>query len=444
VSRRMWIVLSLVLATSQIAAQAPRARLYGIAFDSVAMRPLPGAFIVLNGMRSATADSAGIFAFDTVALGIHELAMQHPMLDSMGLAGISGTVAFLEAGTMSTVAVPSFATLWGAACGERPAPTDSGFVHGSVRDARTGAEVAGAKVVMTWIDLTLVNVKEFRQKRYRAEMETDENGEFAVCGVPLDVGLEIAASHDEAASAPTAVGAKLRVRRRDLLIGPQDSATAPRGSVVGVVTHLDGRAFEGATVILDDAQPQRTGADGKFAFSGVLTGTRQIEVLAIGSRPRTISVDILAGQQASTLVTMDRLTTLDVVRVIGTRYQVKSLEELAARMAKGHGQFRDSTNFRKGYILGTAFGGLRGLRISYGRGGQVTGLMMRGRLSGECGARLYVDGYVSDMDWLNTMAVEDIGVMEVYDRPELVPFRFTNPHGDFCGVVVIWTKSMMP
>ena len=447
---RCWCI-ALVLATTtslaappHLRAQAPRFPLRGLAFDSVSMRPLPGAFLVLNGSRNVQADSSGLFSFDSVALGIHDLAMQHPILDSMGLAGISSTVALLDASTIVIAAVPSFPTLWRAACGRLPAPPDSGFVYGTVRDARTGAEVAGADVVMSWIDLTLINAREFRQKRYRAEMETDENGEYAVCGVPLDVGLEVAASHDEAASAPTLVGATLRVRRRDLLIGPQDSATAPRGSVIGVVTHLDGRAFEGATVILDDAQPQRTGSDGKFAFSGVLTGTRQIEVLAIGSRPQTISIDILAGEQVSTLVAMERLTTLDVVRVIGTRYQVKSLEELTSRMEKGHGQFRDSTSFRKGYVLGTAFTGWRGLRITYGRGGRIDGLVMRGRLSAECVARLYVDGYVSDTDWLNTMAVEDIGVMEVYDRPELVPFRFANAGGDFCGVIVIWTKAMMP
>lgn len=444
-----WIALVLVATTSlaapaHVTAQAPRFPLRGLAFDSVSMRPLPGAFLVLNGSRNVQADSSGLFSFDSVAAGIHELHVQHPILDSMGLAGIASTVALLDASTIVIAAVPSFATLWRAACGALPAPSDSGFVYGTVRDARTGSEVARATVVMSWIDLTLINAREFRQKRYRAEMQTDEHGEYAVCGVPLDVGLEVAASRDEAASAPTLVGATLRVRRRDLLIGPQDSATAPRGSVIGVVTHLDGRAFEGATVILDDAQPQRTGADGKFAFSGVLTGTRQLEVLAIGSRPQTVSIDILAGQQATTLVTMDRLTTLDVVRVIGTRFQVKSLEELASRMEKGHGQFRDSTSFRKGYTLGTAFIGWRGLRVSYERGGRVSGLIMRGVFSSECGARLYVDGYVTDMDWLNTMAVEDIGVMEVYDRPELVPFRFTNPNGDFCGVVVIWTKSMMP
>jgi hypothetical protein len=34
-------------------------------------------------------------------------------------------------------------------------------------------------------------------------------------------------------------------------------------------------------------------------------------------------------------------------------------------------------------------------------------------------------------------------VMEVYDRPELVPFRFAHS-ANVCGAVVIWTKSTLP
>lgn len=433
----------LLTALTAVGSPAQGVTMRGFAWDSVGNKPLREAFVVLNGARNTRTDSSGLFVFDTVALGVHEIVLQHPMLDSMGLSGLSRSVAFLQASDVAIVAVPSFATLWRAGCGESQAPADSGFVYGTVRDARTGLEVAGAKVVMTWIDLTLVNVRQFRQQRYRAEVDTDENGEYSMCGVPLDAGLQIEAALADASSAPTGIGAMNRVRRRDLLIGPTDSATAPRGTVTGIVTHLDGRPFDGATVILDDAQPQRTGPDGKFTFAGVLTGTRQLEVLAIGARPQTVSVDVVAGTTASTLVAMDRLTTLDVVRVTGTRYQVKSLEELAERMAKGHGQFRDSTSLRPGYTLGTAFIGFRGLQVRYPGGGQVS-FVMRGRLSAECAPRFYLDGYVSDYIWLNTMAVEDIAVVEVYDRPELVPFRFVSPEGDFCGVVVVWTKAIMP
>ena len=42
------------------------------------------AFVTLNGIRSAFADSTGAFAFDSLAPGDHMLEMTHAVLDSMG------------------------------------------------------------------------------------------------------------------------------------------------------------------------------------------------------------------------------------------------------------------------------------------------------------------------------------------------------------------------
>lgn len=427
-------------------AQAPAVTLRGVAWDSVARRPLVGAFIGLNGARSTQADSLGYFSFDTVRLGIHELELQHAVLDSMGLSGIATRVVVIDSLSAAIVAIPSFPTLWAAACGGRPAPSDSGFVFGTVRRAVDDSETEGATVRLSWIDLTLLNVREYRQRRFSTEVETDDLGQYAICGVPLDTGLEIVASLGDTVSAPTAVGTSLRVRRRDLLIGATDSVVAPRGSVTGTVTHLDGRPFEGATVVLDEAAPQRTGPDGKFGFTGILTGTRQLEVLALGARPQTIAVDVRPGTASSILVALDRLTTLDVVRVIGTRWQIKTLEGLYARMEKGQGQFRDSTVLGNRYLLGAAFQGLRGLELRYTRGGQVGSLLMPGRgMDRRCTPSLWIDGYrESGLDWLNILRPQDIALMEVYERPELVPAEFPGRGLDQCGAIIIWTKAVMP
>jgi hypothetical protein len=424
-------------------------RLNGFAFDSVANRPLVGAFVVLDGGRSTRSDQFGAFRFDSVRLGIHELELQHAVLDSMGLSGISSRIVLLESARLAVVAVPSFATLWTSACGDRPAPSDSGFVYGTVRRALDGDEAEGATVRLSWVDLTLVSVREFRQKRFNAEVETDELGQYAICGVPLDTGLEIVAARGDTASAPTSVGTTRRIRRRDLLIGPTDTVSAPRGSVTGVVTHPDGRPFEGATVVLDDAAPQRTGRDGRFGFTGVLTGTRQLEVLAIGARPQVEPVDVRPGTATSVLVTLTRMTTLDVVRVIGTRWQLRMLEELEERMAKPHGQYRDSTFLAGRQAMPAVFAGLRSTSIAMaGRGGSA-GDIASIRMGRGCDATVYVDGYREDgsdppLIWTNRLKPQDIAVMEVYDRPELVPFRFYAQGEAPCGVVAIWTKGVLP
>jgi hypothetical protein len=349
--------------------------------------------------------------------------------------------------TLIGIAVPSFLSLWRLACGERPMPADSGFVFGSVRDARDGEPVEGAVVTLSWFDFTLINIKEYRQTRYRAEIESDANGEFAICGSPLDANLQIAAAKGGNASGETTVGPWLRVRRRDLLIGPSDTTTTARGSVSGTVTHLDGRPFEGATVVVDGGAPQRTEADGRFRFDSLLTGTRQVEVLALGARPRSVPVDVREGETSTLTIAMDRLTTLDVVRVIGTRWQVRSLEGIHERMAKGVGQFRDSTDIWNRQLLGSVFQGFRGLEMSYSRYGDIGSLLLPGRgQARRCSATVYIDGYrEAGLDWLNVLKPQDIVLLEVYDRPELAPFEFppTDPFNP-CGVVAVWTKAVMP
>jgi hypothetical protein len=441
------VAVASVVVAPRVAAQAPAVTLRGFAWDSVANRPLAGAFIGLDGARSTQSDSLGRFAFDTVRLGIHELELQHAVLDSMGLSGISTQLALLDTLATAVVAIPSFATLWTAACGDRPAPADSGFVYGTVRRAHDDSETEGATVRLSWVDLSLVNVREFRQKRFNAEVETDELGQYAICGVPLDTGLEIVAILGDTASAPTSVGTTMRIRRRDLLIGATDTLAAPRGSVGGTVTHLDGRPFEGATVVLDDAAPQRTGPDGKFAFTGILTGTRQLEVLAIGSRPQTRTVDVRPGEAASVLIALDRLTTLEVVRVIGTRWQVRTLENLQARMEQGRGQFRDSTALAGRQMIFAAFQGFRGLELTMSRGGELGGFQLPGSgMSRRCTPTLFIDGYReygSGLHWVNILKPQDIAMIEVYDRRELVPFEFQVAGGE-CGAIVIWTKAVMP
>src|SRR5688572_9673379 len=124
-------------AAPHLESQAP-ATLRGVAFDSVAMRPLAAAFVSLGGTQSTFSDSLGRFEFANTAAGTHLLEMTHARLDSMGLPGVSLRVRIDADVAPITIAVPSFATLWRAACGERMAPDDSGFVYGTIRRAGDG------------------------------------------------------------------------------------------------------------------------------------------------------------------------------------------------------------------------------------------------------------------------------------------------------------------
>lgn len=442
------LVLSLAVIGVGEAKGQPRTTLRGVAFDSVGMRPLPGALVTLGGARSAFTDSLGAFTFDGVAHGTQSVEMTHARLDSMGLSGIAVRLLVGDGEASVTIAVPSFPTLWRAACGERTAPGDSGFVHGTVRRASDGAAVPGATVELAWTDLSLDGAIRVSQRRYRVEIESDELGEYAICGVPQDAGLRVRAGTDSVASGAIDIGAAtLRVLRRDLVVGPTDTTAAtPRGTIVGIATDAAGRPFAGASVVLDDGLPQRTGRDGRFAFAGVLPGTRQLEVFAIGVKPQVVIVDVFPGRRTETSVRMERITTLGAVRVTASHWQQRMMNELADRVAKGHGQFRDATTLASRAVLENVFAGLRGVQgVAYaGRSAQINGVWMGISELRRCRATIFIDGYrESDPTRFSALRPQDISVMEVYDRANLVPFPFWT--ADLrCGAIVIWTKDVMP
>lgn len=86
--------------------------LRGVAWDSLRHAPLVGAFITLDGTsRSATSDNTGRFQFDSVARGTYSVTMQHDVLDSLGLFGITKSIVVASEEQLVTTSVPSFSTL---------------------------------------------------------------------------------------------------------------------------------------------------------------------------------------------------------------------------------------------------------------------------------------------------------------------------------------------
>jgi hypothetical protein len=437
--------LSLLLLVPAAAQAQGTLTLRGFAYDSVASRPLAGAMITLNSVRSAFSDERGAFAFDSVAAGTHTLDMTHAVLDSMGLPGVAARIQFADAQATVTLAVPSFATLWRAACGARPAPADSGFVYGSVRSARDGSDVSRAGIELSWSDLTVVNIRRVTGKRFRAETETDANGEYSVCGVPLDAAMRLQSKRADLASAMIDLApTNLRVIRRDLLLGPVDTANAgARGTISGTVTSSQGGPFEGATIVLDDTPQSRTGADGKFALANVVAGTHQVEVLGIGAKPQLFVVDVLAGGSAEISAVLERVTTLDVVRVIGSPWQVRVLEAIELRKKSGFARMIDSTTLRRRTSMGTVYAGINGVRVRPGRSSQDYTIEMTNGDGDPCTPNIRIDGIRADMEQLLAMDPAEVGVTEVYPKASSVPIELQGGVTS-CGMIVVWTKRFMP
>ena len=102
------------------AAQGPAgsATVRGVAYDSLRQGPLENAIItVLGTALRATTDTAGRVQLENEPRGTHTFVAQHAALDSIGLTGVSARATIARDVDGVVVAIPSFATLWRAACG---------------------------------------------------------------------------------------------------------------------------------------------------------------------------------------------------------------------------------------------------------------------------------------------------------------------------------------
>lgn len=435
------LLLSLaLLGAGDLLAQGTGVSVQGIAYDSVRREVLPGAFVTLGGTWSAVSDRLGRFQFDSVRPGSHVMQMQHTRLDSMGLPGVSKRVTLTDGPNAVTIAVPSFPTLWRAACGDRAAPRDSAFVYGTVRDARDGRALGDVLVELVWFDLSVLRNIEMKQRLLRASTRTDANGEYSICGVPKDQGMRIVAAGDSLMSGlidlmPTL----LPVLRQDLgVTSPDRSDTTQLGHVAGTVLGEDGKPVDGVRVVMDDVPQVTTGADGRFVLRGVLAGTRQLELIAIGRTPKAVTVEIAAQQTTTISAVMERVSTLDVVRVVGSNFQRRLFEEFEEHKRIGGSSFLDSTDVAGRGTIESVMYGLPGVWIARGSFGAFTVHLPSSR-GGQCQATIWLDGIRSDTELLKSLRPEDIAVVEVFQREFQVPMRYTTMQSR-CGAVVVWTK----
>jgi hypothetical protein len=354
-----------------------------------------------------------------------------------------------------TLAIPSFATLWHAACGAGPVPRDTGFVFGTVRDAERGTPLSGATVLVRWIALGIDSGSKggakpaVTEQAWGGEVRSDSAGGYTLCGVPSDVTLRLLARRDSSSSGLLELlpRAGARVERRDLSLGPAiDSATTKRGVVSGLVRDAEGGPVAEARVIASGAEEVRTEADGRFVMQQVPIGTREIDVLAIGAQPVTVVADVTLRDTAFVSVELRKIVELPAVVVTAKTARQRMLAEFEERKALGIGHFIDSTHIAPFANLQNA--------ISFA-------------MDADAICPLWVDGveFTTNKDIareLYTRSPRDIAVIETHrlDDPTLPPrYQYmlrtaTDPkmsRGSGCGspwkvkqAVLVWTKNWLP
>ena len=427
------------IAWGRAVAQSATVSVRGLAYDSLRKAPLRNAIVTVAGSGArATTDEQGRFILDGIEPGVRTFSAQHEILDSMGISGVTAKSTVTDGQTTVLLAVPSFATLWRAACGATPVPRDRGFIYGTVRDAVGLGPVASATVDLTWLDIEASKEAGIRQRRWRGHAQTDSTGSYTICGTPTVEGLRMQAIADSGASGIVDLfGSALSVQRRDLVLGPvSDADLTRRATITGLVTDDRGTPFANARVLVDEFGEMRSGADGRVLLRNVPAGTRQVEVLAIGRMPFSTVVELAAGDTATFTAALRTITTLDVVRVMGTRRQRRMVEEFESRRQNGAGYVLDSTELAQRGRLSSAFEGFPSVEVRSTRG-QFT-VTFPGPNGNRCVPVVFIDGRKTDLDELNMLRIGEIAAVEVYPHRMSAPAEFLSK--DRCGSVVVWTR----
>jgi len=426
-----------------VSAQRGPVRVRGVVFDSLRREPMRNAFVSIAGHdQIITTDSRGRFEFDSVIPGAHMLTAQHPLLDSIGLSGLSARATVTDGRDEVNLAIPSFATLWAVACGGSHAPKDSGIVYGTIRDAEHGTPVANVRVELSWSDLLLDKGRHIVQRRWRIETRSNATGGYAACGVAPELGLQIHASLDSIESGVIDLPPlSVRVERRDLTVGriaPTDSSA--RGTIAGVVTDPSGQPIADARIVMDQLPAIRSDDDGRFTLRGVPTGTRQIEIFAIGSVPLLEIADVAPGATATIPATLHPMVTLAPVRTVAPHSQSRYFAlEFNERRRQGFGYARDSTEIAKYGQFVNVLRDVPNMNVQYRA--SVLSISVPDGKGKSCSPAVLIDGVNAGPGNLLDLLPGEVGGVEVYPRAAHIPPRFVPPGiQPQCGMILVWTK----
>ena len=273
--------------------------LEGTVVDGVTEAPLAGARVSLVGTTlGAMSDAEGRFRVAGLDEGRYAVTFTHPRTDSIRYQAPATDVTVQpgEAATVRLVA-PSLATVIAAGCTGDSLPAGSGVLAGTVRNRATSAPLPSARVTAWWTGPS---------GPVRGEVETDAEGHYRVCGVP--VGTRVSARavfRGRGGDTETLTLAGTAPVLRDLSTtvvstsvafgGGQLEATGAAEATVQarVVDAASGDPISGARVRLaEGTDPRATDRRGALTFRRVAQGTYrvQIEHPDYGSHSRWIAV----------------------------------------------------------------------------------------------------------------------------------------------------------
>lgn len=441
----------------------------GFVRDSLSGKPLGGATIelVLSATPSAAgrtvkSDSIGRYRIDTVPAGQYLIGFQHPRLDSLGLDAVTRTIDVDRVIRYQRVdlALPSGRSFVTTLCGARADST--GAIIGRVFSADDDTPIASGSVVVRFAQMR-VDGGGVRRVQNQVLAPFGSDGRYVACGVPTDapVLLQARVGTGEAQGVIGVSGAieivfapQVPLVHRDLLIATRaaDSTSGavspPRGTLSrtgtarlsGRVLAGDGTPVMGARVSVQDTEVSATtDSTGAFRAAGLPSGTRTVDVIAIGYAPVRSSADLRANRETPLTVNIGaKITTLTGVQVTAK----PDRSGFGRRRSAGTGYYLDANQIdaRGSTSVASALTTVPSLRGN----GFDTANPTRPRISGRnnCVPTAYLDG-MQMRDGLggidDVLAIRRVGGIEVYSSAAEAPPQFRGAAN--CAVVLVWTTG---
>lgn len=460
------LVAIAALATPPLAAQeAPAtASVVGTVFDSIRVRPLAGARVrVDTSSLFTTTDADGRFLLQGVPAGMHELRIEHPTLDTLGIDLRSARLEFAPGSTsLHEFGTPSPERVVEIVCPAAWRARGPAALVGRVREADTGKPATGAKVSLVWYEVSVTDGLR-RAPRVR-EAVVGPDGIYRICGLPaaLDGKVQVIRGSLTSGDVPVNFGEDILAARSMSIAAPgamvavsggRDSLRAGPGVLLGTarlagrVVNKTGAPLSGARVQVEGTtRATSTRPGGEFTLDSLPPGTQSVAVRLLGYSPVEVAVDLSSKETRTVAITLeDFVPVLQTVRVSAQRERALDDVGFSRRKRTGLGFYLDGDDLknRNAQYFSDIMRTAPGVRIASDGSGRQMIQNSRDPMGG-C-VMIYVDGTMwqqmepGDID--DFVKPHEVGAIEVYSATN-TPAEYQSRGGN-CATIVAWTHRKL-
>jgi hypothetical protein len=416
-----------------------------------------------------TADGEGRFRIEGIPSGEHYLAVEHPLLDTLGIRLRSASERYAaDEARVAELATPAPETLIGLFCSAAWRARGPAALVGRVREADTGNPAAGAKVSLVWYELAVEGKSGGATGLRRAprvrEVMVGEDGTYRICGLPgqLDGRAQVIRGQLTSGDIPIAFGHDLLAMRSMSIASPGALVTIPAVSasdstpaiaatvrvfgtarLTGRVLNKTGRPLSGARVQLEGTtRAAVTRPTGDFVLDSLPPGTQTVTVRLLGYSPIETPVDLSNREARNVTIAMeDFVPVLETIRVTAQRERALLDVGYENRKRTGQGWYMDGAEIQNRNALNFSdiLRSAPGIRVTQHMGRQAIE-NSRDPIRG-C-VTVWIDGTpwqqmeAGDIDGF--LRPHEVAAIEVYSS-STTPVQYQQPGRGSCTTVLAWT-----